>query len=386
MTTLAINNIKLIDSGNLANVLVRDGIVTEILDTNQPCLADTTFDGGGLYLCPGFFDLHIHGAGGGTVLRSSSRDLETISKTVTRFGTTRFLATTCFEAGGNNQCLKRAADACGKSLGGAKIAGLYLEGPFINPLRKGMIPSEFITQPNEDLLNQIFDLTGPHLKMMTVAPELPGAHALIEKLLDRGVTVSFGHSDADYDQTLAGIAAGITHATHLFNGMRPIHHRDPGPIPALLQNDKITLELISDGAHVSPPIAKLISKLIPPERLCLITDGLELLGLPDGVFDHKGRTVHARNGSVRHGDGSLVGTTLGQSQLLSRFAQFTGWGIEQAVRAASITPKAAIGQADPADPLIQVGQIADLVLAKIEDDTLVVQKTFVDGQVVFERK
>jgi N-acetylglucosamine-6-phosphate deacetylase len=386
MTTLAIKNIKLIGCDHSSNVLIRDTVISDILNVDQLCVADTVIDGGGLILCPGFFDLHIHGAGGGTVLRSSSRDLERMTNMVTRFGTTRFLATTCFEAGGNNQYLKRAADACGKSFGGAQIAGLYLEGPFVNPLRKGMIPPEFIAPPSEETLKEIFGLTGPHLKMIALAPELPGIQKIIDILLDRGVRVSFGHSDADYDQTLTGIDWGITHATHLFNGMRSIHHRQPGPIPALLESDNVTLEFISDGAHISPPIAKLISRLIGPERLCLITDGLVLLGCPVGEFDHKGRKVRADNGSVRYEDGSLVGTTIGQSELLSRFVRFTGWSFEQAIRAASATPKSVLGLVNAADPLIQVGQPADLVLAEIKDNSLIVHKTLVDGKIVYEAK
>jgi N-acetylglucosamine-6-phosphate deacetylase len=389
MNSLLIKNVKIPqNSSKYADVLIQHGQIVEILPAQVGRTSDVVIDGTNLWLFPGFFDLHVHGGGGGTVLRGTKEDLDKMSRTLARFGTTQFLATTCFDSEGDNHHLKFAAELCQsrESLSGARIVGLYLEGPFLNPLKKGMIPPESVLPANEDVLDRIFDLCGPALKMMTIAPELPGAKKLIKKLISHGVIPTFGHSDASYEQTLAGLDAGIRHATHLFNGMRSVHHRDPGPIPALIQNPQVTLEFISDGAHIAPPVAWTLSRLVSPERLCLITDGLELLGLPDGDFDHKGRLVHARGGSVRYHDGTLVGTTVGQSELLSRFIRFTVWSIDDAVRSAAITPRGVLDHAMINQPLLSVGRQADLVLADFTNNQLTVQKTLVAGQIVYDRK
>jgi N-acetylglucosamine-6-phosphate deacetylase len=388
MSSWLITNVKLPqDASATADVLVENGKISALLPAGSCRPSKTVLDGTNLWLLPGFFDLHVHGGGGGTVLRGTLDDLEKMSRTLARFGTTQFLATTCYDSEGDNHHLKFAADFCRdhRTLGGAEMAGLYLEGPFLNPQKKGMIPPESVLPPSEEVLDRIFELCGPALKIMAIAPELPGAHKLIEKLLSHGVIPSFGHSDASYEQTCEGLAAGLTHATHLFNGMRSVHHRDPGPIPALLQKSGVTVEFISDGAHIAPAVAWTLSRLVSPDRLCLITDGLELLGLPDGDFDHKGRMVHARGGSVRYHDGTLVGTTVGQSELLSRFIRFTGWSLADAVRSAAITPRGVLDHSELHLPLLSAGRPANLVLADFDHNQLTVHKTLVAGRIVYDR-
>ncbi len=384
---LIIQNIRLIDRPEeTVDVLVREGRVAGISEPGPASSTGVRIDGTGRYLLPGLVDLHIQGAGGADCLHGTPEAFDRISQTIAAFGTTGWLATTVYETHSENCHLKEAVRSCRRELGGAKALGIHLEGPFINPLKKGMICPDCITPVDEKILDEIFDLCGDTLKMMTIAPELPGALKIVEKLISRNVIASFGHSDADYAQTKEGIAAGITHTTHLFNAMRSMGHRSPGPIPALIRDEKVSVQFISDGAHIEPPMAWLVGKLIPPERLCLITDGLESLGRGDGEFMYKGRSVTSRNGVVRYHDGTLVGTGVGLSELTGRFAHFTGWTLAQAIRAASITPLSVLGLEQNSGPLIQPGRPADLVIAEIEGTTPKVQATLVNGNLVFSRE
>jgi N-acetylglucosamine-6-phosphate deacetylase len=383
---LVIENIRLIDGAERpVHVIVSEGKVSRIIDSGQAVPEGTRIDGTERFLLPGMVDLHIQGAGGADCLHGTPEAMAQISRAVAAFGTTGWLATTVYDTSTDNRHLKEAVRSCGRELGGAKALGIHLEGPFINPAKKGMISPDCITPVDENILDEIFTLCGGTLKMMTIAPELPGALKIIEKLAARGVVASFGHSDADFARTKDGIAAGITHVTHLFNAMRSMGHRSPGPIPALVQAEGVTVQFIPDGAHIEPPMAWLVGKLLPPARLCLITDGLESLGRGDSDFVYKGRAVSSRNGVVRYHDGTLVGTGVGLSELAGRFAQFSGWTIPQAVRAASVTPLSVLGLAPTSRPLIEVGNPADLVIAEIENQTLQIFTTLVDGRVVYSR-
>jgi len=381
--SITISRVRLLDNPELpVDIEITGGRIAKI--TSSSSALSNAIDGSGKFLLPGFVDLHLQGAGKADVLDATPEALAAIARTLPRYGTTGWLATTVYEKGADNRHLALAAQMMGHDFGGgAKLLGLYLEGPFINLAKKGMIHPDWITPPDETVLDHILDLCGPALKIMTVAPELPGAVRIIEKLRQRGVTPSFGHSDADYHQTQTGIAAGIAHTTHLFNAMRPIRHRDPGPIPALIQNPNVSIELISDGAHIEPPVVDLVGKLIPPDRLCLITDGLSPLGGPDTDFVYKGRPVRSRDGVIKSHDGTLVGTAVGQSELATRFARFTNWSWPDTVRAAAGTPRAVLNLIPAGAPLIQIGQPADLVLAKIDGQALTVCATFVNGQVAF---
>lgn len=384
---VVVQNTRLIDRPEKAvDVVIREGVIGEIRDVGQEAVAATQIDGAGQFLLPGLVDLHIQGAGGADCLHGTPEAFDRISRAITAFGTTGWLATTVYDSVSDNRHLLESVRACGRDLGGARALGIHLEGPFINPSKKGMISPDCIVPVNERVLDEILDLCGPALKMMTIAPELPGALKVIEKLTSRGIIASFGHSDADYTQTKDGIAAGITHVTHLFNAMRSMGHRSPGPIPALIQNEKMTVQFIPDGTHIEPPMAWLVGKVLSPQRLCLITDGLESLGRGDGEFIYKGRKVFSRNGVVRHQDGTLVGTGVGLSELMGRFAQFTGWSLDQTVRAASITPLSVLGLTSSSGPLIRVGHPADLVLAEVENGMIRARTTWVGGKIVYSRE
>jgi N-acetylglucosamine-6-phosphate deacetylase len=274
-----------------------------------------------------------------------------------------------------------AAEYTGRDLGGANLLGIHLEGPFIAANKKGMIQPRCICGPSMEVLDKILDITGGKLAMMTVAPELEGGLETIRRLADSNIVASFAHSEADYEQTLAGIEAGISHTTHLFNAMSGFHHRSPGPLVAIFENENVTAQLIADGVHLHPSVLKFAFEILGPERIVLITDGMQAMGLPDGQYIYNGVEYESRDGAARYKDGTLIGTALGLSELVKRLISFTGCGLDIAVRTVTENPAKVLGLADSKGS-IAIGKDGDLVLL---DEDLSVQTTIVGGKIVFEK-
>lgn len=359
------------------SILVEDGVIAEIgqIDAGSGC---DVLDAEGRIAAPGFIDVHIQGAGGADILDGKREALEAISKTCARFGTTSFLATTVYNANGDNEHLALGAECAGSDLGGAQLAGIHLEGPFIAENKKGMIQPGCICEPSMEVLDKILDITGGKLAMMTIAPELEGGLEIIRRLADSNIVASFAHSGADYEQTVAGIAAGISHVTHLFNTMSTFHHRAPGPLVAIFENEKVTAQLIADGVHIHPSVLKIAFEILGPERIVLITDGMQAMGLPDGKYIYNGVEYESKNGAARYKDGTLIGTALGLSELLKRLISFTGCGLDVAVKTVTENPAKVLGLADRKGS-IAVGKDADLVLL---NEDLSVHTTIVGGKIV----
>lgn len=224
-----------------------------------------------------------------------------------------------------------------------------------------MIQEDCLAPANSRTLGRIRALCSDQLRMMTIAPELPGALQLIPTLKAEGVVCSFGHSQADYEQTVAGIQAGIHHATHLFNAMMPMHHRDPGPVPALLECGEVSAQIIADGVHIHPAMLRMAVQRLGGNRLVLITDGMQAMGLPDGRYLYNGLDYESKNGTTRYLDGTLIGTSLGLSELVARCARHGGCSLEQAVRAASYNPACVLGLQEHRGS-VEEGKDADLVV------------------------
>jgi N-acetylglucosamine-6-phosphate deacetylase len=377
---LLVNNCRLFDGADkeTVSILVEDGIIAEIgqIDAGGGC---DVLDAEGRIAAPGFIDVHIQGAGGADVLDGTVEALETISQTCARFGVTSFLATTVYKADGDNESLTLAGEYAGRDLGGANLVGIHLEGPFIAANKRGMIQPGCICGPSMEVLDKILDITGGKLAMMTIAPELEGGLGIIRRLVGSNIVASFAHSGANYEQTLAGIAAGISHATHLFNAMTGIHHRSPGPLVAIFENENVTAQLIADGVHIHPSVLKLAFEILGPGRIVLITDGMQAMGLPDGKYIYNGVEYESKNGAARYKDGTLIGTALGLSELLKRLISFTGCGLDVAVSTVTENPAKVLGIEDRKGS-IAIGKDADLILL---DDDLSVQTTIVDGRIVF---
>ncbi|MFH1214441.1 MAG: amidohydrolase family protein, partial [Candidatus Neomarinimicrobiota bacterium] len=263
---------------NLTDLLIVDGQIARICQTINDCDAPVV-DAVGRVLAPGFIDIHIQGAGGADVM-DSAEALTVISRTLARFGITGFLATTIVKPEIDNRHLAVIAQNVGKDLGGARILGIHLEGPFINPHKRGGIASSALCPPSFQMLNQILEMTNETLRMMTIAPELPGNHEIIQQLTKIGIVASFGHSAANYRETKDGLAAGISHVTHIFNAMPALHHREPGPVAAIFESETITAQIISDGIHLHPAIINLLWKNLGKNRCICISDGIQAIGLP----------------------------------------------------------------------------------------------------------
>jgi N-acetylglucosamine-6-phosphate deacetylase len=340
---------------------------------------DTRVDAAGKAVVPGFIDVHVQGAGGADVLDGTPEALDSISQTCARFGVTGYLATTVYRPEGGNNHLRTAARVCHQDQGGAELLGIHLEGPFIARGKRGMIQEDCLGEVEDRTFGRVQELTEGHLRMMTIAPELPGALALIRRLPVAGVIASFGHSTADYEQTKAGIRAGIRHVTHLFNAMMPMHHRDPGPLPALLESPEVSAQVIPDGVHIHPAVLRMAVQRLTEGRLVLISDGMQAMGLPEGRYLYNGLDYESKNGTARYLDGTLIGTSLGISELIERCITHTGCSLMHAVRAASYNPASVLGLQNRKGSLEQ-GKDADLVLL---GSGLKVDMTFRAGRCVY---
>ena len=375
---LLITNCRLFDQLDKQStaILIEDGIIRQI----EPKADVDKLDAGGRMIAPGFIDVHIQGAGGADVLDGTAEALEAISQTCARFGTTSFLATTVYRPKGDNKHLSVAGQYTGRGLGGANLLGIHLEGPFIAAAKKGMIQTDCLCAPSGAVLDEILGITGGKLKMMTVAPELEGGPEIIRSLVDGNIVASFAHSAADYEQTLAGFEAGISHVTHMFNAMGSFHHRAPGPLVAIFESEGVSVQLIADGVHILPPVLRLAYEMVGPERIILITDGMQAMGLPEGQYVYNGVEYESKGGTARYKDGTLIGTASGLSELLRKFVDFTGCGPEAAIR--SVTENAAkLLGVDDKKGSIAVGKDADLVL--LERD-FSVHTTIVGGKIVYQ--
>jgi len=382
--SLCITNCRLYtepDSEQRYQILIKAGKIQKIEIAENTCDASREIDAAGRILSPGFIDLHIHGAGGVDTLAGTDSSISTMSQTLAKFGTTGYLATATVLPQKMHTYLPKIAKATQRDLGGATIFGIHLEGPFVNPKRRGGLFPEGIYKPTDEALDELLKLTDSTLRMMTIAPELDSNHRIIKRLLELDVIPSFGHSDASYDQTKAAFDIGVNHVTHLYNAMPGLHHRNPGPLLAIFENDQVTAQLISDGIHVSSDMVRWTYHMLGPERCSCITDGMQAVGLPEGRYLYNNREYETKNGAARYLDGTLIGTALSVGQIMKRFQEFSGCTLEEAINTASLVPAKVLGLDDKKGSIAQ-GKDGDLVLL---DEDFTVWKTLVNGKVVYEK-
>ena len=313
-------------------------------------------------LAPAFFDVHIHGAAGHDVMEATPEALNTVGGFLAARGTGSFLATTVTAP--LDETL-RALSGLAKFIAQppipaqARPIGIHLEGPFLSHVKRGVQPSEHLLAPDIVLFDRLFDAAEGHIRLMTLAPELPGAVELTAHATARGVRVSMGHSNATATETRAVLAAGAGSATHTFNAMRPLGHREPGILGVVLTDDSLFAELICDGIHTTPEIVKLWGKAKGPERGILVTDAMSAAGMPDGEYKLGGFAVQVANGIAMVG-GVLAGSVLTLDRALANFVKFTGAPLELALRLVTVNPAAMTGIGAQAGSLA-VGQPANLV-------------------------
>lgn len=329
------------------------------------------------YIWPGLIDIHIHGAGGKDVMDATPEAIETISRTLGRYGVTGFLATTVT---GNKQHLERAmANVVNQApylQNGAEVLGIHLEGPWICPERRGAQNPEFIVDPEPEDAEWAVNQSEGTLRIVTMAPERPGALETIRELVKRGVIVSIGHTDATYEQVLEAAEAGATHLTHCFNGMRGLHHREPGVVGAGLVDERLSLELIADGHHVHPGAIQLLVNVKGPDDLMLISDGMRAVGMPPGESELGGLRVFSDGETVRLENGSLAGSLLTLDAAVRNMVEFGKVPLYKAVKMASLTPAKRIG-VDGELGSIKEGKLADLVVV---DEHCQVQRVWRKGR------
>jgi N-acetylglucosamine-6-phosphate deacetylase len=279
-----------------------------------------------LTVAPGFVDVHIHGAGGRDVMEGTPDALAAVTRTVARRGTTSLVATTvtasdertCQAVAGIAAWMQMPSEASvpGSRAPQAEILGVHFEGPFISPVRRGVHPPEWIVPPSIDLFARFLDAAQGAARILTLAPELPGALDLVAAACAAGCVVSLGHTDASYAQAMAAIDRGSRHATHVFNAMRPFAHRDSGVIGAVLASPLVTAELIADGVHVDQGAMRMLLAAKGPGKMILVSDGTAATGMPDGNYRLGTLEVTVSGGVSRGADGQLAGSTLSLDRAL----------------------------------------------------------------------
>ena len=339
--------------------VVRPGaVVPGYVEVDGPTILDVTEQGraGDDIIVPGFVDLHCHGGGGHTFTRGDADAARAAAAFHLRHGTTTMLASLVSSP---YELMHAATTAYLPLVADGTIAGVHFEGPYLSQARCGAQNPEFLRDPSLAELTTLVGLGG--VRMVTIAPELPGALDAVRFLAGRGVVAALGHTDATYEQTLAGVAAGATVGTHLCNGMRPVHHREPGPVVALLDSPSIVCELVADGIHLHDGMLRFAAHAAGPDRAALVTDAMDAAGMPDGRYELGGQEVTVADRVARLArDGSIAGSTLTMD---AAFRQAVGAGLDLATAAAmaATTPARALGLADQVGAL-EAGLRADLVV------------------------
>ncbi|SHM31475.1 N-acetylglucosamine-6-phosphate deacetylase [Actinacidiphila paucisporea] len=308
---------------------------------------------------PGFVDIHNHGGGGASFTSGTAEDVLTGVRTHREHGTTTLVASTVTET---MDALIRQAGLLSELVEQGEIAGIHYEGPFISPCRKGAHDEGLLRHPDPADVRKLVEAGRGATKMVTLAAELPGGIDSVRLLADSGVIAAIGHTDATYEQTVEAIEAGATVATHLFNAMPPLGHRAPGPIAALLEDERVTVELINDGTHLHPAVLELAFGTAGAARVAFITDAMDAAGFGDGLYDLGPLKVEVLKGVARLVEGgSIAGSTLTMDTAFKRAVTLDGLSLPDTVRAVSTNPARLIGLADRIGT-IEPGKSADLVV------------------------
>ncbi|HEX4202626.1 MAG TPA: N-acetylglucosamine-6-phosphate deacetylase [Ktedonobacteraceae bacterium] len=340
-------------------------------------------DATGALVVPGFVEVHTHGGGGYNLHTTKVEEVRLYARWAASTGVTAFLVTVVGVPNSMpDEQLRTAVQAVEQyapDCGAAEPVGIFLEGPYINVKRRGAHPSIWLRLPNEPETEHLLTLTQGHLRLVTLAPELAGGEHMARRLIEAGVTVSIGHTDATYEQTQQAIGFGITHATHCFNAMRPLLHREPGPLAAIVQSEHVFGELIADGVHVHPAMVDMLVRMLGPERTIIVTDAQAGAGIPNSTFEFAGQQTHNCCGAARLDDGTLAGSVLTLDQGLRNILKYTRVSLSEAVGMLTLNPATSVKLAER-KALLRAGYDADLL---IFDQDLHLQATLCRGEVAF---
>ena len=373
--------------GHAFSITCQDGLIGTWQNEGSR-LEPPFLDGSSCTLVPGFIDVHIHGSGGADVMDATPEGLETISRFLVRHGVTGFYATTVTAsraatlAAVENAARYAESGQAGngeEGAAGARMLGVHLEGPFLSPEFPGAQNPAHIRPPSASEFEELLR-AGP-VRLMTLAPEAPGADTLIGMAAAAGVKVVLGHTAATFEQATAAVDAGVSQATHTYNAMTGLHHRRPGALGATLSDDRIYAQLIADGIHVHPAAMRILGRCKGPKRTLLISDAIRAAGMPAGRYEMGRLPVIVEDGACRLEDGTLAGSVLTLDAALRMFMSATGWPLVQTWPATSLSQAQAMGL-DGEVGSIRRGARADLVLL---DSDARVAATVVGGRLAYLR-
>lgn len=363
------------DSGAIAEVSARR--------TSAPRSGD--INAGSFLVLPGFVDVHVHGGGGADFMHGTPDAVRQVARTHAKYGTTSLLATTLTASRDATDATIRAARTvieAGPGEGEARVLGIHLEGPYICAAKRGAQPEAFIRPPDTAELAHWVALSGETIRRITLAPEIDGAEAVIRMAQSRNIAASIGHTNATAAEAEAAIAWGVTGATHLFNAMPPLHHRQPGAAGAALARPEIVCEVIADGVHLHPLIIRLAVAAKGPAGVVLITDAIEGAAMPDGEYALGGQPVFVKDGTAAFADGTLAGSILTMNRAFMNVRRFADVTSPEAALLSSGNALRQLGLSGKMGA-IAPGMAADLAI--VHPETGEVAWTLVAGQVAYRR-
>lgn len=360
-------------------VLIEGGKILEVGSSERLASieVDRTIRAVSGWICPGLIDLHVHGSDGHDTMDASVQAFEAMARFFAGHGVTAYLPTTVSDPKESiDRCL-RAFQDFEPPAEAAQPLGVHLEGPYLNPSHRGaQDPAQLRAADPREYEGWL--ATGK-VKLITLAPELPGAEDLIQVAHSRGVRLAAGHTGASYEQMLRAADLGLSQATHTFNGMKGFHHREPGVVGAVLTDPRIYAQLIADGIHVHPAVVRLLVRAKGCGKVILITDAIRAAGLEDGEYRLGEQLVQVEGGVARVSSGSLAGSTLTMDQAVRNMIEFAGVTLREAVGMATLAPAQALG-IESRKGILAAGADADLVIL---DADLQVQMTMVGGEIAF---
>ncbi len=337
-----------------------------------------TIDAKGNFVAPGLVDIHIHGYLGEDTSDANPEGIKKIAYGIAKNGVTSFLPTTMTVAKEQIVATLNAVRSLkdeSKSWGGAEILGVHAEGPFINPSKKGAQAEENILTPDADFIIENADI----ITSVTLAPEMDEGHKCIKKLAaDSSVLVSMGHTDASFEEAMSAAKDGVNHATHLFNAMSALAHRNPGVVGAALASDNVSVEIIADTFHINPGLYSIIAK-VKGDKMVLITDCTRAGGMPDGEYDLGGQPIFLKGIECRLADGTIAGSVLKLNNAVKNVIDHTSLPIYEVFKMASLNPASAIGHGAHIGSL-EEGKDADII---ITDENINVLKTIKKGKTIY---
>lgn len=357
-------------------VIVRENRIDDVLFYPGGEDLEVVYDFENNFIFPGLVDLHLHGLQGEDVTEGGVKSIQKISTLLPSSGVTSFLPTTLTtDLAILFKIVEEAKAWGGTPSSGARMLGLHLEGPYLSSGRRGAHSSTYLREPHQEEIKSLLQKGEGVIKRITLAPELPGALEAIEYLAQHNILVSLGHSEADYETSRQAWKKGAKMVTHLFNGMDPLHHRQPNLLAFALGNDEIYAEIIADKIHVRPEIMKIALKCKAPDHLCIVSDALKVTNLPEGVYELSGQKVEVREGMAYLLSGTLAGSTFLLNQMLYNLKELFSIPLPQLAKMGSFIPARLVGKEKELGS-IEKGKIADIV---VFDDHFQVEATFING-------